>query len=204
MTEPTANTDTHALLEKSQVVHQTSRGPTVEEVAAQLLRQALEALYPERDIDPDQTLIGTPQWQPIDGTLVAMPTRFESLTQALVRQFFSATTANYLEGEHFLTLNPPASPVVHLDISVEAVAGLLNDYAPLLFVAFGERQLAYWNDTGRQLPHWLELSNTLRKTLDVQHAKGWDEAQCQLARAVSRHPDKKSVRPTMQRFRLSR
>ena len=49
MTEPTANTDTHALLEKSQVVHQTSRGPTVEEVAAQLLRQALEALYPERD-----------------------------------------------------------------------------------------------------------------------------------------------------------
>ena len=191
MTEPTENTDTHALLEKSQVVHQTSRGPTVEEVAAQLLRQALEALYPERDIDPDQTLIGTPQWQPIDGTLVAMPTRFESLTQALVRQFFSATTANYLEGEHFLTLNPPASPVVHLDISVEAVAGLLNDYAPLLFVAFGERQLAYWNDTGRQLPHWLELSNTLRKTLDVQHAKGWDEAQCQLARAVSRHPDKK-------------
>ena len=43
MTEPTENTDTHALLEKSQVVHQTSRGPTVEEVAAQLLRQALEA-----------------------------------------------------------------------------------------------------------------------------------------------------------------
>ena len=190
MTEHSANTDTPALLKKSQVVHQTSRGPTVDEVAAQLLREALEGLYPGRDIDPDQTLIGTPQWQVIDDTLVAMPTQFESLTQALVRQFFSATTANYLEGEHFLTLNPPASPVVHLDIGIEAIAGVLNDYAPLLFVAFGERQLAYWNATGHQAPHWLELSNALRKTLDVQHANGWDHEQCLVARAVSRHPDK--------------
>ena len=76
MTEHTENTDTHALLEKSQVVHQTSRGPTVDEVAARLLRRALEELYPERNIDPGQTLIGTPQWQSVDGTLVAMPTRF--------------------------------------------------------------------------------------------------------------------------------
>lgn len=190
MTEHSENTETPALLKKSQVIHQTSRGPTVDVVAAQILRQALKELHPERDLNPDQTMIGTPQWQCLGDTLMALPTQFESLTQALVRQFFTSTTANFLEGEHFLTLNPQATPVVHLDIGIEAIAGLLNDYAPLLFVAFGERQLAYWNNTGHLVPRWQELSAALRKTLDVQHAKGWDDKQCEVARAVSLHPDK--------------
>jgi hypothetical protein len=190
MTERSENTETRALLKKSQVIHQTSRGPTVDEVAAQMLRQALKVLHPERDLDPDQTMIGTPQWQRLDDTLLTMPTRFESLTQALVRQFFTSITANYLEGEHFLTLNPQTTPVVHLDIGIEAIAGLLNDYAPLLFVAFGERQLAFWNNTGHQVSRWQELSAALRKTLDVHRVKGWDADQCQVARAVALHPDK--------------
>lgn len=195
MTAPSENAETHALLEKSQIIHQTSRGPTVDEVAAELLRQALKVLYPDRYIDPDRTMIGTPQWQLLDGELVAMPTRFESLTRALVRQFFSSSNANYLEGEHFLTFNPQGSPVVHLDIDIEAIARLLNDYSPLLFVAFGERQLGYWNSTRHQLSHWQELSNALRKTLDVQSADGWDDDQCLVARAISLHPDKQ-VRQT--------
>ena len=85
MTDHPENTQTPGLLKKSQVNYQTSRGPTVDSVAALLLRQALKALQPERKIDPDQTMIGTPQWRVRDGTLVAMPTQFESLTQALVR-----------------------------------------------------------------------------------------------------------------------
>lgn len=190
MSEFPENAVTRALLKKSQVIHQTTRGPTVNEVAAQTLRQALKELYPEQDLDPDQTMIGTPQWQRLDDTLLAMPTRFESLTHALVRQFFTASTANFLEGEHFLTLNPQANPVVHLAIGIEAIARLLNDYAPLLFVAFGERQLAYWNSIGFQQPRWQELSAALRKTFDVQHAQGWNDEQCQVARAVSLRPDK--------------
>ncbi|MEJ5057246.1 MULTISPECIES: dermonecrotic toxin domain-containing protein [unclassified Pseudomonas] len=192
MTEHSETSETRELLKKSQIIHQTSRGPTVDEVAHQILRQALRSLYPKRDIDPDRTMIGTPQWQAVEGHLVAMPTQFESLTHALVRQFFSASTANYLEGEHFLTVNPTATPVVHLDIDVEAIAGLLNDYSPLLFVAFGERQLDYWNSTRHQVPHWQELSAALRKALHVQGADGWDDDQCRVARAVSRHPDKQS------------
>lgn len=190
MTDHPENTQTPGSLKKSQVNYQTSRGPTVDGVATLLLRQALKVLHPEREIDPDQTMIGTPQWQVRDGTLVAMPTQFESLTQALVRQFFTSATANYLEGEHFLTLNPLATPVVHLDIDIEAIAGLLNDYSPLLFVAFGEQQLAYWNRKGQQTEHWRELSESLRKTLDIQSVEGWDADQCRVAQAVSRHPDK--------------
>jgi len=77
MTAHTINTDTPALLKKSQVVQQISLGPTLNEVATELLRQALKEQFPERDIDPEQTLIGTPQWRWFDGTLVAMPARFE-------------------------------------------------------------------------------------------------------------------------------
>ena len=64
MTAHTINTDTPALLKKSQVVHQTSRGPTVDEVAAQLLREALERgefaltaeVTPPSGGDPSRTL----------------------------------------------------------------------------------------------------------------------------------------------------
>ena len=191
MTETLVNTDAPNLLKKSQVIQQISRGPTIEEVAAQLLRQALKAIYPDRDIDPDRAMIGTPQWRLVDDSLAPMPTRFESLTKTLIRQFFTSSRANYLEGEHFLTMDPLTHPVVHLDISIEAIATLLNDHAPLLYVAFGEFQLEYWNHKGRHAVHWLELSAALRKTLDVQQVKGWDHVQCQVARAVARDPDKK-------------
>jgi hypothetical protein len=190
MTEHTESTQTPVLLKKSLVVHQTSQGPTVNEVAAQMLRKALKTQFPEQDIDPDHTMIGTPRWRFVDGTLVAMTTHFESLTQALVRQFFTSTHANFLEGEHFLTLDPHARSVVHMDLSIETIADLLNDYTPLLFVAFEERQLAFWNNTGKHAPRWQELSGALRKTLDVQIVPGWDAGQCRLARAVSLHPDK--------------
>ncbi|MFU2330601.1 hypothetical protein [Pseudomonas sp. NFX98] len=206
MIEHPHTTEPPVLLKKSLVVHQTSQGPTVDEVASQMLRQGLKALYPERDIDPEHTMLATPQWQWFDGSLVAMPTRFESLTQVLVRQFFTSANANYLEGEHFLTLHPQATPVVHLDIDIEAIARLLNDYTPLLFMAFRERQLAFWNNTGHQAPRWQELSQALRKTLDVQHVDGWDGDQCHVARAVSLHPDKlerqKNV-PTMSGIKAS-
>lgn len=206
MIEHPHTTEPPVLLKKSLVIHQTSLGPTVDEVASQMLRQGLKALYPERDIDPELTMLGTPQWQWLDGSLVAMPTQFETLTQVLVRQFFTDTHANYLEGEHFLTLHPRATPVVHLDIDIEAIARLLNDYTPLLFVAFRDRQLAFWNDTGRKAPHWLELSQALRKTLNVQHVEGWDDDQCHVARAVSLHPDRRERQkhaPTMSGIKAS-
>jgi hypothetical protein len=196
MTE-TVNTP---LPNKSTAAHETSQVPTVSDVAAQMLRQTLKERFPTRDLDPDQILIGTPQWQYVEGELSAGPIQYETLTQALVRQFFTSSTANYLEGEHFLTRLPLITPVVHLSISIEEIGALLNDYAPLLFVSFGERQLAFWNGKGRNAPRWHELSNALRKMLNVQTAKGWDSDQCHVARAVSLYPDKqerKTKEPTV-------
>ncbi|MHA3734236.1 hypothetical protein ACXR0M_01035 [Pseudomonas sp. Eth.TT006] len=178
------------LLQKGLLIHKISQGPTVDEVGAHMLRTALKSLYPHLELDPDHTLLGTPQWQATDDGVSALPTRFESLTGTLIRLFFSDSTANLLEGEHFLTLNPHVTPIVHLDVDIEAIGRLLNDYTPLLFVAFGEQQLAYWNSPGKREPRWRELSDALRKALDVQKADGWDEVQCQVARTVSMHPDR--------------
>ena len=186
MTE-TANTP---LPKKSTAAHETRQGPTVSDVAAQMLRQALKERYPTRDLDPDQILIGTPQWQYIEDQLIAGPIQYETLTQALVRQFFTSSTAHYFEGEQFLTRLPLLTPVVHLNISIEEIGELLNDYAPLLFVAFGQRQLAFWNDKGHSAPRWQELSNALQKMLDVNSANGWNSDQCYVARAVFQYPDK--------------
>ena len=93
MTETLVNTDAPNLLKKSQVIQQISRGPTLDEVAAQLLRQALKGVYPDREMDPDRAMIGTPQWRLVNDTLTPMPTRFESLTKALIRQFFTSSRA---------------------------------------------------------------------------------------------------------------
>lgn len=175
----------------SATLHEHHQGPTLSEVAAHMLRQALKERYPTQDLDPDQTLIGTPQWQLVDGEPSAGPVEYQTLTQAVVRQFFMGTVANYLEGEHFLTRLPLTTPVVHLSISIEAIAQLLNDYAPLLFVAFGEQQLAFWNEEVHNVRRWHALSDSLRKMLDVQNVDGWDKDQCRVARAVSLYPDKK-------------
>jgi len=181
---------TSPLKEKSDLVSQTSHGPTLNEIASRLLRQALRALYATLDLDPDKALVATPRWRVMNNHVEAGPIDFESLTHALIRQGFNGANANYLEGEHFLTYEPAGISSVHLAVSIEEIAGLLNDLAPLLFVEFQARQLDFWNGQGKQNAHWEELSDSLRKALNVQKVKGWDASECAMARKVFKDPDK--------------
>jgi hypothetical protein len=190
MTENKLPNDTTPLLEKSELVSQISHGPTLNEVASHQLRQSLKMLYPKLDIDPDTTLVATPQWRVVDHQVEAGPTTLESLTHALVHQGLYGTRANYIEGEHFLTLEPEARNPVHLAVSIEEVAGMLNDLAPLLFVELQARQLDFWNSKGHKIARWEELSNSLRKALNVRKVKGWDADECAMAREVFIDPDK--------------
>ncbi|MBU6958308.1 hypothetical protein KRR23_11220 [Pseudomonas sp. CVAP len=178
------------LVEKSDLVNQTSHGPTLNQVASHLLNQMLKELYPDLNIDPDHAMIATPQWLLVDGQIEAGPTRFESLTHALIRQSFNAATVNYIEGEHFLTLEPSAKNPIHLAVNIEEIAGALNDYAPLFFVEFQARQLEFWNQKGHKIARWQELSDSLRKALNVRQVKGWDADECAMAREISMAPDK--------------
>lgn len=178
------------LQEKSALISQTNQGPGLGDVGAKLLREALSQLYPELNIDPDHTLIVTPQWQPGDDTLISIAPQAETLTETLLNQSQSPNLLNYIEGEHFLTLAPLTESPVQLAVSIEDIANLLNDYAPLLFIEFQQLQLDYWNEAINEKPRWHQLSDTLRKAFNLQQVNGWTADQCAVARAVFAHPDK--------------
>ncbi|SEM61207.1 hypothetical protein SAMN04487857_103196 [Pseudomonas sp. ok272] len=194
MSHPPATPDTaqttQPLLEKALLTRLKDEGPSLHEVATHLLRAELANRYPDLNIDPDSTFVITPAWSFADDELTLEDIHVESLSRILMRQSRDASLANYLEGEHFLTQDPDAEPTVHLEVSIEAIAQLLNDLAPLLFVAFKEQQLAFWNTSDGHLPRWQTFADSLQKALDVQHVSGWDADQCAIARAVSAYPDK--------------
>ncbi|MHC8346872.1 dermonecrotic toxin domain-containing protein [Pseudomonas sp. RT6P73] len=181
--------DSTPLVETSDLVSLTSHGPALSEVASHLLSRTLEKSWPELQIDPDKAFVATPQWLIVDHHVEAGPTQFESLTLALMRQGLYGTTANFLEGEHFLTLEPDSKNPVHLAVSIEDIAKMLNDSASILFVEAQVRQLEFWNGKGHAIPRWQELSDTLRKALNVQMVKGWDADECEMAREVYSAPD---------------
>jgi hypothetical protein len=182
--------DSTPLVETSDLVSLTSHGPALSEVASHLLRRTLEKSWPELQIDPDKAFVATPQWLIVDDHIEAGPTEFESLTLALMRQGLYGTVANYLEGEHFLTLEPDSKNPVHLAVSIEDIAKMLNDSASILFVEAQVRQLEFWNAKGHAISRWQELSNALRKALNVEKVKGWDADECAMAREVFSAPDK--------------
>lgn len=192
MSENTRTNTAPLLLNKSRLIAQTSNGPTLQYAATQLLRKALKETFPEQQIDPDKAMLMSPIWHWQGEDLVTRSNHFESLTHALARQAFTQTTANYIEGEHFLTLSPHAQGPIHLSVSMDAITSLLNECASSLFVAFEQSQLDYWNKTVNQSARWQILSDTLKEALDVQSVNGWDTYECTLGRLVSQYPDKAS------------
>jgi hypothetical protein len=185
-----ASSPSTPLLDRSRLVNLTSHGPTLAGVATQMLSEALNGLYPELALNPDKCMIGTPQWREQDHQIVADTTRFESLSHALVRLNLYGASANFLAAEHFLTTEPDAPTPRHLAVDIEEIGRLLNEYAPLLFVEYQERQLDFWNSSSRSEPHWQALADSLRTALDVNQVQGWNTEECALARLIFTTPDK--------------
>lgn len=188
----TSATDSSALVEQSDLVSQTSHGPTISAVAAQLLRAALEEHYPTLHLDPGKTFVGTPQWQVVEDQVEPGPIIYETLTYVLLRLRLEGGRANYFPGEHFLTQEPDASDPVHLAVDIERIAEVINDQCARLFIELQKYQLDFWNQTGKQLPRWQELSSALQKALNVRAVKGLDANECAMAREVFSYPDKTS------------
>ncbi len=92
--------------------------------------------------------------------------------------------SHFLEGEHYLYLEPDSKSPVHLAVSIEEIAKLLNESASMLFVALQGSQLDFWNARGHRIARWQELSDTLRQALNVQKVKGWDGDECDGARGL--------------------
>ena len=182
---PTLAADQEALL--TQLV----TGPSIREVATRALQPALDALYPQLAIDPRLAMVVTPTWTFHDQQPIPGPRHFESLTDALVRHGVASTPAVFLDGEHYLTFQPEQLTPVQLPVSIAAIARLINALAPLLFVAFEDQQLDYWNQFGRSsTARWQELSRSLRGLWNVQVNPDWSDEQLAMARSLFQHPDK--------------
>ncbi|WP_085655917.1 MULTISPECIES: DUF6543 domain-containing protein [unclassified Pseudomonas] len=192
MSETPTETPVPLLQNKSHVIEQISRGPTLHAATTRQLRDALKQRFPDLDIDPDVAVVMAPVWHERNGALVSGSSHFESLSHALVRLALDRNSANYIEGEHFLTLTPYAQEPVHLPVGMDALTTLLNEQAPQIFTNFQQSQLDYWNEAVGALPRWQRLSDMLRAALDVGAVNDWDTDQCALSRLVSRFPDKAS------------
>lgn len=166
-------------------------GPSIREVATRALQPALKTLYPKLQIDPRLAMVVTPGWTLRDQRVVPGPRHFESLTDALVRHGVANKPVTYLDGEHYLTLHPAHETPVQLPVNIEAIARLLNELAPLLFVAFEEQQVDYWNQfTRASAPRWQGLSRSLRELWNVGTNPAWDDDQRAMAQSLFDHPQK--------------
>lgn len=186
----TTATPTAALRQQTLLKALGGGGPSIQDVAQALLTREFKALYPNLDLDPNTTLVVTPLWTFVEDELFCQDMAYETLTQALLRQFLNKTQANYVEGEHFLAHAPLSQAPVHLEVSIERVANLLNDLAPVFSFEFKEQQLAFWNASSQGDPHWHELSEGLRRALNVAPIGDWNADACAIAQAVSAYPDK--------------
>ncbi|MGJ7513191.1 dermonecrotic toxin domain-containing protein [Pseudomonas baetica] len=172
------------------LITQLSIGPDLNDVAAVLLRQSLQKLYPALDLDPNITMVATPSWDILFEEIVAGPTRYQALTEILAHQTVYAVPALYIEGEHFLTQQPIAEPTIHLPVRIDEIAKMLNLLAPVMLKAYQEQQLEFWNKAeGSSGPRWHELSNTLRNLWNVDQVTGWSNDDCNMARTLFRTPD---------------
>lgn len=179
------------------VLTQLVTGPSLTEVASKALRPALKKLYPTLEIDPQLAMVVTPHWMIEGEDVIPRRPQAESLTDILVRLGLSGTTVTFIDGEHFLTLQPAVEPATQLPVKIDVIGLLINQLAPLLFVAYQEQQVDYWSEPTRPgEPRWYQLSDSLRGLWNVSTSLGWDADQQAMAKAVYTTPDKQQRRPT--------
>ena len=175
---------------KEAVLNKLFAGPTYPEVAARLLRDALNKLYPTLDLDPYTTVIGEPAWDIVDDEIVQRPTRYKTLTDTLAGRVNESDPTLLIDGLHFLTRLPLAPPEVHFPVRIDQIGNLINELVPAMLTACQEQQLVYWNaslDTSK--PLWQELSGMLGQIWNVTQVKGWTATDCDMARQLFRYPD---------------
>lgn len=171
------------------LITQLTTGPSISEVAATALRPALKTLYPQLDIDPDLAVVVSPLWLEVDGEIIPAQPHHESLSSALARHALAGTHALYIDGEHYLTYRSNSRPDIHLPVRIDAISRLINELAPLLFYAYQEQQLAYWNSTnGPTGTRWQALAGALR-AIWTQPGSDWDEDEQAMAKLVVQYPD---------------
>lgn len=179
------------LISTEAIVTQLCVGPAFREVAAKLLLEPLQQLYPTLEIDPATTLVGSPAWDIVEDQVVATPTQYETLANILARQSVQDIPLIYIEGVHFLTQPPVVEPAAQLPVRICEIANLINVLAPVMLSAYQEQQIEYWNSLNSDgQPRWHELAGSLRSLWGVEKSDTWNDLECSLARKLHEYPNR--------------
>lgn len=188
---PSNTANNHRPPNTYELLTQLTTGPTAREVAATTLRSALNELYPALNIDPNLAMVVSPRWRVIGDAVEPAPAVIEALTSVLARQALSSERVTYIDGEHFLTLQPYVAAPLHLAVKIDAIARLINELSDLLFTAFQEQQLEFWNaSNGGTGPRWQAFSSSLRNVWNITEQQGLGEHESAMARVVFQEPDR--------------
>ena len=172
------------------IIAQMSIGPAYREVAAALLRDKLQELYPTLKLDPNTVVVGTPLWDIDEDQIVPVGRDYQVLTNVLAVQALVAVPALYIEGHHFLSQLPIIEPAVHLPVRILDIASALNTLAPVMLRAYQQAQLDYWNGSEKDSgPRWHALSAKLRNFWNISQVPGLTESDCLMARQLFLTPD---------------
>ncbi|WP_395607112.1 dermonecrotic toxin domain-containing protein [Pseudomonas sp. B22129] len=183
--------------------HFASR-PTVRQVVAGLLTEALKAQYPALDIDVTTTSLAVPsQAEPLQYDLKPLlDLALDHLASGAELDFSDRhglpckwmDTARY----RFLKITDPVSHKT-LPLDMQAVELAIRSVRPNLKAGFAEALSQYWGqnaftqtrDAGPPASHWSWLSDTLQDTLRIAGIQqpGLDDAQRQTLDQVTRYPD---------------
>ena len=68
------------------------------------------------------------------------------------------------------------------------VANLINTLAPVVYRAFQEQLITFWNQSNGNGPRWQTLAQSLRGAWNVQHVDAWTDEYCTMARTLFHAP----------------
>lgn len=174
--QPLADSSPAALNNRPPSTHelltQLTSGPTSREVAAVTLRTALTALYPSLDID--QTWPWSSRRIGASSMIGSSPPRPKHLAH-LGAGTPDADPGNwqiYLDGEHFLTLQPGRPAPVHLPVKSTPLRACSTSCPNLMLVA-QEQYLKYWNaSNGMAGPRWRVFARPAAQGVECHGARG--------------------------------
>ncbi len=153
-------------------------------------------MYPALKIDPTLATVVTPTWIITDDSVVPGENRYESLTDVLVRVGLSGSVVTFIDGEHFLTLQPGAEPLVHMPVKIDAIGRLINRLCFTAVHRLSATATGLLESGNQTLDSALASAFALiAQPLDTAPPSDWDADQKAMARSLFDHPDRVTRRP---------
>lgn len=159
---------------KFDVAHQFASRPTLRTLAANSLRSALAARYPDLAIDPEEVSV-----VPLPAGVQALPaySMTGSLVDSLLEHLVQQSTPQWTNTGFALTASRSGAPARPFAVDMREISALVDQSALALVAAFKQAIADFWSQPciidGTRMTRWIWLSRRVRQ--DVQDRLGAPE-----------------------------